>query len=181
MSRPTLGGEVARFPIAVPLPGALWMMRCPPGGPRLGPALGTLGCDGIDAVVSLLPDHEVRSLDVLGEPAHLARLGIDFLSCPITDYAVPDDLATIARLGDDVVARLTAGQRVVVHCRGGIGRSGLVACAVLVRVGATARTAFALASAARGVPGPETAEQRAFVERLERWWRGRSVAPSRER
>ena len=49
------------------------------------------------------------------------------------------------------------------HCWGGVGRSSLFAAALLVARGTDADTALARIAAARGVPVPETDEQRAWV------------------
>jgi protein-tyrosine phosphatase len=46
-----------------------------------------------------------------------------------------------------------------VHCRAGIGRSGIAAAAVLVSLGHEPRDVFAMVSKARGVSVPDTDEQ----------------------
>ena len=57
----------------------------------------------------------------------------------------------------------------VVHCRGGIGRAGLTASSVLVHAGLDAEEAMATVSNARGESVPETQDQKAFVQQIERW------------
>src|SRR5262249_25284547 len=52
-----------------------------------------------------------------------------------------------------------------IHCRAGIGRSGLVGAAVLLHCGFTVREAFAAISKARGVQVPDTAEQSEWLSR----------------
>jgi protein-tyrosine phosphatase len=66
---------------------------------------------------------------------------------------------------DELVARITAGGHVVVHCRAGIGRSSLIAAVVLVRLGVDVDVAWEVVAAARGVPVPETDDQRRWVQR----------------
>jgi protein-tyrosine phosphatase len=61
-------------------------------------------------------------------------------------------------------ALLASGRNVVVHCRQGIGRTGLVAACLLVSKGESPETAVEKLSAARGVPIPETAEQRRWID-----------------
>jgi protein-tyrosine phosphatase len=56
----------------------------------------------------------------------------------------------------DWIRRLT----VVVHCRHGIGRSGMAAACVLVLNGLEPATAIARVSLARGIPIPEIRPQR---------------------
>ena len=54
----------------------------------------------------------------------------------------------------------------VVHCRQGIGRSGLLTACLLIASGATPEMAFQRISAVRGCPVPETMEQREWVHAL---------------
>jgi protein-tyrosine phosphatase len=53
---------------------------------------------------------------------------------------------------------------VILHCRAGIGRSGLVAACLLVMKGVSPEEAVKKVSAARGVSVPETKEQRNWID-----------------
>ena len=59
--------------------------------------------------------------------------------------------------------RLSEGSGLVVHCRQGIGRSSLLAAALLQHAGLDHETAFTRIEAARGRPVPDTAEQKEWV------------------
>ena len=63
----------------------------------------------------------------------------------------------------DLRARHRAGHSIGVHCRMGIGRSSLLLAALLVRSGTSPEDAFQLISAARGLPVPDTDEQRQWL------------------
>jgi protein-tyrosine phosphatase len=65
-----------------------------------------------------------------------------------------------------ITAQLDAGKNVAVHCRQGIGRSGLVASGVLMISGTKADEAMRIVSSARGISVPETPEQRRWIEKL---------------
>ena len=71
-------------------------------------------------------------------------------------------VSLIARIG----AQLDAGKNVAVHCRQGIGRSGLIAAGVLMTSGASPREAMRIVSSARGISVPETLAQRQWIEQL---------------
>lgn len=73
-----------------------------------------------------------------------------------------DAVSLIARIG----AQLEAGKNVAVHCRQGIGRSGLIAAGVLMTSGAGPAEAMQIVSSARGVAVPETLAQRQWTEQL---------------
>jgi protein-tyrosine phosphatase len=61
---------------------------------------------------------------------------------------------------------LENGKNVAVHCRQGIGRSGLFAAGVLAGSLLDPEQAFEIVSSARGLPVPETPEQRSWIQRL---------------
>jgi ADP-ribosyl-[dinitrogen reductase] hydrolase len=67
--------------------------------------------------------------------------------------------------GQDVRASLAAGRKVLLHCRGGLGRTGTIAAQLLVELGAPAEDAIVRVREAR--PGAiETGEQEAYVRRV---------------
>ena len=63
--------------------------------------------------------------------------GIAWMHLPIVDFGAPDETFERhwIRQGETVRVALKAGQNVVVHCRGGRGRSGLLAARILVELG----------------------------------------------
>jgi ADP-ribosyl-[dinitrogen reductase] hydrolase len=66
-----------------------------------------------------------------------------------------------------VQRRLDLGENVVLHCLGGLGRSGMIAARVLVERGLAPAAAITAVRAAR--PGAiETAQQEAYVLGLDR-------------
>ncbi|MGA2144635.1 MAG: dual specificity protein phosphatase family protein, partial [Bryobacteraceae bacterium] len=66
----------------------------------------------------------------------------------------------------DMIRALDAGKNVAVHCRQGIGRSGLIAAAALVTAGMSADRAVEVVSDARGQTVPETAVQQRWINHL---------------
>ena len=63
--------------------------------------------------------------------------GTRWVHLPISDFGVPD--GETARLWPGISARilraLSGGGRVLVHCRGGCGRSGMVALRLMIEAG----------------------------------------------
>jgi protein-tyrosine phosphatase len=152
------------YPIAANLPGRLSIMPRPVGGDRLDESMRALRSRGVDVLVCLLTDGERRRLDLADEHLAAARSGLEFRHFPVRDFGVPDHDAAEA-LVDEVCAGLAAGEHVVVHCRGGIGRSSTVAAAILLHWGYRPEQAWAVVARGRGVPVPETARQRRWLER----------------
>jgi protein-tyrosine phosphatase len=117
-------------------------------------------------VVSLLESEEARDLALQEEKREVEAAGIQYESFPIVDRGVPDSVSTMVHVLEEVKQELVAGRNVAVHCRQGIGRSGLVAAGLLMVSGISAAEALGMVRLARGVDVPETAQQRAWVEGL---------------
>jgi protein-tyrosine phosphatase len=136
----------------------------PRGGDWLKDDLASWKREHIDAVLSLLTPDEEKDLDLRGEADEARRQGIRFTSFPIPDRQVPRSEAKLADVLERVAGNLSTGKNVLVHCRQGIGRSGLVAACLLVKKGMSPGAAVDAVSAARGVPIPETTEQRDWID-----------------
>ncbi len=87
-----------------------------------------------------------------------------FVSFPIPDREVPSSEQQLAKTLDTLDADLTAGKNVLVHCRQGIGRTGLVAACLFIVKGWNPETAIDRLSAIRELPVPETPEQRRWID-----------------
>lgn len=83
---------------------------------------------------------------------------------PVADHGVPADEAAFERLARELAGELHRGTGVVIHCLGGKGRSSLLAASVLALRGLGLAEALDRIRAARPGAGPETPEQRAWLE-----------------
>jgi len=147
-----------------PWPGKLALAARPRGGDWLGDEMAGWKRAGIDAVLSLLTPDEEQDLDLGGEATAAKAGGLEFSSFPIPDRQVPKSEAKLAEVLEKVSSTLSAGKNVVIHCRQGIGRSGLVAACLLVKNGMSPGAAVEKISAARGVAVPETEQQREWID-----------------
>jgi protein-tyrosine phosphatase len=114
---------------------------------------------GVDIVVSLLHRYEADELEIADEESLCSSEGISYLSFPIRDRGTPESIAEFLALSDEIAASVKRGSAVAIHCRAGIGRSGLLAGAVLLRLGIPVSDVFAVVSKARGLAVPDTPEQ----------------------
>lgn len=148
--------------VARDLPGQLWIMPHPPAT-GLADAIASYAARGIDTLVSMLPPDEATDLGLGDEGRCCASQGIVFSNHPIVDFGLPERGSF-----DPLVARIAGlireGHHVAVHCRAGIGRSGMAAACTLIALGQSAEQAVDRISTARGVSIPDTAEQRAFIQ-----------------
>ena len=119
---------------------------------------------GAAAVVTLLERKELVLLRVerLGE--EVRRRGMLWFHLPIVDVSTPDtgferdwELA-----GAELRTVLRNGRDVLVHCRGGLGRAGMIGARLLIETGMEPTTAISRVRAVR--PGAiETREQEKYV------------------
>jgi protein-tyrosine phosphatase len=123
---------------------------------------------GVQTVVSLLELHEVIELDLANEESLCCAAGLRFISFPVPDRGVPSNSAAFASLVAAIEQQLRSGESVAVHCRAGIGRSGLLGACVLKAFGVDPDSAFRLLSRARGVAVPDTDAQIAWVREYSR-------------
>jgi cyclin-dependent kinase inhibitor 3 len=117
-----------------------------------------------DVLVSLLSDDELAELGIGDLDDAVAVHGIEHHRLPVRDGAAPepeqqaDVLALIDRLRD----RLLAGRTVVLHCRVGQGRSGMLGALLVASLWAL--PAEAIARVRRAQPrGVETVQQEHYV------------------
>ncbi len=89
---------------------------------------------GAAQVVTLLTEAEMAQLTVqpFGE-----AVGARWWHLPIADYGTPegDTAARWPVVAASLLAALAAGERVLLHCRGGCGRSGMLALRLMVMTG----------------------------------------------
>jgi len=129
---------------------------------------------GVTTVASLLEREEQRWLGLRDEAEVCRAHGIEFRSFPIADGGVPASLAEGVALARRLARVVEAGGTVGVHCRASIGRSGMIAAAVLMALGRSEGQALEAVAAGRGLRIPETPEQRAWVSSAARELASRS-------
>ncbi len=156
------------YRIEGPWPGQLAIVPRPRGGDWLDDELRALKDAGFDLVVSLLTKDESQELGLDREADISREHGLRFCEFPIRDLGVPDSSEAAQEFISKLHDALAAGEKVAIHCRQGIGRSGLIGSSLLVMSGIDPAKAFRLVSAARGLPVPETPEQRDWVMELSR-------------
>ncbi len=157
--------------VAVPGGGLIGMTFCP-GKKQPDAAMGAWDRDldldlacvrewGAVAVVTLMEEHELGKYQVERLGATAGALGMEWHHLPIIDVDVPREPfeALWVRSGPRLREHLAGGRRILLHCRGGLGRTGTIAARLLAELGMPAQAAVAAVREAR----PGTLETRAQV------------------
>jgi hypothetical protein len=137
---------------AVRLPGggAVGLCRMPGRGAALAADIATITDWRPAIVVSLTESAELAAHGAEGIGGVLRAHGVDHRHFPIRDYGAPAaDDSGWAALAVEMHAALDAGRRVLVHCMGGCGRSGMIALRLLVERDEPAEAALARLRAVR--------------------------------
>ena len=98
--------------------------------------LGRFRDAGINYFIDLTP------VDEMPEYRHLLPAGTKYLRSSIADTDVPLDVAQMQEIQARILAALTFGRCVYVHCRAGIGRTGTVVGCYLVEKGLDGKAAL---------------------------------------
>lgn len=144
-------------------PGKLGMMPRPRAGDWLNDEIQWLAERNVSTVISHLEKTEELELDITSEGKLCVEKGIEFIRYPILDRSTPKDLGSYLNLIADIDRRLENGGNVVIHCRMGIGRTGMTAASVLLKNGWDADQVFKSLSDIRTLEMPDTEEQIQFV------------------
>jgi hypothetical protein len=165
-------------PRALELPpdvsGRLLLHGMPGRGEPIDAAWSWVRAEAVDGIVCLTGDDEIGARS----PAYSAALAAGTVPCaverfPIPDFGAPNDRSAFWQLAMSVAARVTEGQRILVHCGAGIGRTGTFAACVLLALGQPrARAEQAVRHAGSH---PETPAQQELVA----WCAARTSFPRR--
>jgi protein-tyrosine phosphatase len=151
------------FWIDGPWLGRLAISPRPRGGDWLEDEIKGWRAFGINTVVSLLTPDEEESLDLQHEEQFCRNDRLSFVSFPIVDRSVPVSQVEAMRLIERLDNELSQGKNVLVHCRQGVGRAGLIAASLLVARGTRPEDAMKRVSESRQLPVPETSRQVTWI------------------
>lgn len=141
----------------------LGTMARPRGGDWLEDEVANWKRAGVEIVASALTDQEVRELDLCDEDKLCKAQGIDYHRYPVTDRGLPPSIKEWTGFIQSLTTSLEEKQSLVAHCRMGIGRASMIAVSVMVSYGVDPAEAFRWISEARGLPVPDTDQQRDWI------------------
>ncbi|WP_373388526.1 cyclin-dependent kinase inhibitor 3 family protein [Pseudomonas alcaligenes] len=134
------------------LPGKLIFTPCPgTKDTSLAAALAVLKQAGASAVITLMPQAELDANGAERIAQHCEALGLAWYHLPVADEQVPqEDFAQGWKASRQaMLEQLRAGQSLAIHCKGGSGRTGLIAVRLLIEAGLPRDQAITLVQALR--------------------------------
>ena len=124
------GFSVTELPLG---PGHLAL--CPLPGANVSPDLAQVRDWGAGLVLTLVETSELDALDRADLPDAVQGLGMAWRHFPIADYNIPDPGADWPALSQELRRIVARGGRVMVHCRGGCGRTGMIVLRLMIEMG----------------------------------------------
>ena len=95
-------------------------------------------------VLTMTSISELQTVGAAALGDDLQARGIDWVHFPVDDYGIPTEAQSQQwqALGAQAAHRLSGGGRVLAHCYGGCGRSGMALMRLMCEAGETADTAL---------------------------------------
>jgi len=92
---------------------------------------------GASTLVTLMETFELQEYGVADLPERAAETGLNWIHLPIRDMDIPSTEFAIhwRESGADLRYRLMLGEAIVIHCLGGLGRTGMLAARLLIEFG----------------------------------------------
>ncbi|PTU76927.1 protein phosphatase [Pseudomonas indoloxydans] len=114
-------------------------------------SLATLKQAGASAVISLMPASELASNEAEDIGKQCQAQDMAWFHLPVADEQVPlEDFGQGWKAcKQSILERLNAGQDIAIHCKGGSGRTGLIAARIMIEAGIPRADAIALVQALR--------------------------------
>ena len=151
-----------RVELPVRIPGRLLLHSMPGRFEAIDKVWHQVRSDAIGAIICLTEEYEIR----LKSSQYAEALKIGTVPCAVLPFeiregGVPPDRDAFWGLANDVASRLESGEAVLIHCAGGIGRTAMLAIAVLLVLGEPVNEAESIVSRAGS-----TVETMAQIEML---------------
>ncbi len=153
------------LPLPDDIPGRLWLQSMPGRREPWSAFLDEARLNRLDMLVCLNPLEEVAELSPAYHKAVAqGRMPFRWLHVPMRDFGLAADAAAFRQGVEQVAQGLRMGDRALLHCAAGMGRTGTMAACVLKCLGMPAAEALAAVSAAGS--NPQSALQSGWIHQF---------------
>ena len=141
------------------------MMSRPRGNDWLEDEIAELTRYNVTTIVSLLEYEEIYDLELEKEAFYCKINNIEYINFPIKDRGLPDKISFL-ELVHNLDKKLKNKEKIVIHCRMGIGRTSMLVAALLLKRCFEKDTIFDFLSEKRTLRVPDTQEQIDWIYNL---------------
>jgi|SRR5262245_46847366 len=125
-----------RVELSVEFPGRLLLHSMPGRFEAIEMVWHHLRSEAVGAIVCLTEKYEIRrNSSKYAEALENGTVPCSVLPFEVREGGVPEDRDAFWALANDVAHRLQSGDAVLIHCAGGVGRTAMLAIAVLIALG----------------------------------------------
>ena len=135
---------------------------CPTGDLGLEAEIESLVQGDQIVIISLLTEEEKIALGLQDEKSICDNHGVEFMEFPITDMSIPGFIKYTEFI-EELYPRTIEVDRILIHCRAGIGRSATIALGLMIKHGLSLKESIKLMSMIRGVDVPQSRSQRKLL------------------
>ncbi|HEX9746170.1 MAG TPA: isochorismatase, partial [bacterium] len=146
-------------------PGRLGMTLCPgrvDHGRKLNEDLHILKNSDVTYLYGLLTERELEWAGVTNIKEECEKQGITYKLLPIPDQGAPSMMEAV-KISREILDILSLGKNVVLHCVGGLGRTGMIAACISIASGLEVDEAITMVRDVRSPRSIESREQENFV------------------
>ncbi|MEB3277308.1 MAG: cyclin-dependent kinase inhibitor 3 family protein [Lyngbya sp.] len=122
-----------------------------------------------DVLVSLIEPHELEAVQIRDLISQAQARGMHSIWFPIKDMSVPTSIDELIVLVEQILLNAKQNQTVVIHCMGGLGRTGMVAACCLVALGYSPTEAIRIVRETREY-SIETQQQENYISQFAEVW-----------
>jgi len=146
-------------------PGRLYLHSMPGRYEPLQAVYAAIAENGISRIICLAPLAQIQKHSLAyAQDLSTGTVPVPVIHQPVPDFGLPQDAAAFDDCAESVAQALQQGDNILVHCAGGIGRTGMFAVVVLWYLGLSLDDATSAVEAADS--HPENRHQRAYVADL---------------
>jgi protein-tyrosine phosphatase len=134
------------------VPGKLLLHSMPGRFEAIDRAWQQVKSEAVGVIVCLTEQHEIRlKSSAYAEALEGGNVPCSVLPFEIPEGGVPEDRDGFWALATDVAHRLQSGEVMLIHCAGGLGRTAMLAIAVLLALGEPMKEAESAVSRAGSI------------------------------